>query len=514
MRRYRITTLAAAVVMAASVAACSSSSKSGTESHTTSTVPSADALLEVTGNRPVATLDDRFASYNVEMVTVVGGSFWAPYGSDKSKAERPPIDLSSARLRNLAKALGPAYIRVSGTWANATYFDPTGKPGEAAPEGFSSVLTGDQWRGVGSFADAVDGEIVTSYPSSPGAFDANGVWKPDEAKKRLAFDKANHIPVVAAELFNEANLPVNMPTGYTAADYTRDFGTLAEVAQREDPGLKLVGPSATNDVQQMVVPTTMTAEDMARGVGPQLDAFSYHFYPKMSQRCGGKGTPALGLEASYLDEIDSTRDFYTSLRDRYAPKAPMWVTETAQASCGGDPWSADFVDVIRLVDTFGKLSDSSGNVVFHNTLVGSDYAYLSEDGFATHPDYFAAVLWHRLMGPKVLTPGASKSKDVTVYAQCTPGSKNAGATYTLINTSPDAARTVRPATATKTTVYQLTGKSLDSPTVELNGKTLAANDDGTLPAMTGRPSAAASPIELPPASVTFIVDPTRVPACQ
>lgn len=313
MRRYRIITLATAVALTASVAACSSSSKNSGGSHTTSTVPNADAVLGVTGNRPTATLDDRFTSYNIEMVTVVGGSFWAPYGAKESKAERPPIDLGSTRLRNLAKALGPAYIRVSGTWANATYFDPTGKAGEPAPEGFNSVLTGDQWRGVGSFADAVGGEILTSYPSSPGAFDADGVWKPDEAEKRMAFDKANHIPVVAAELFNEANLPVNMPADYTAADYTRDFDTLAEVAQREDPSLKLVGPSATNDVEKMVVPTTMTAEDMVRGVGSKLDAFSYHFYPKMSQRCGGKGTPATGLEPSYLDKIDATRDFYTDL---------------------------------------------------------------------------------------------------------------------------------------------------------------------------------------------------------
>jgi hypothetical protein len=35
---------------------------------------------------------------------------------------RPPIDLSNARLRTLAAALGPAYVRVSGTWANTVYF--------------------------------------------------------------------------------------------------------------------------------------------------------------------------------------------------------------------------------------------------------------------------------------------------------------------------------------------------------------------------------------------------------
>jgi hypothetical protein len=30
--------------------------------------------------RPIATIDPRFQSYNVEMVEVTGGRFWSPYG--------------------------------------------------------------------------------------------------------------------------------------------------------------------------------------------------------------------------------------------------------------------------------------------------------------------------------------------------------------------------------------------------------------------------------------------------
>ena len=47
--------------------------------------------------------------------------------SDKY-AYRAPIDLTNARLRKLAAALAPAYVRVSGTWANATYFAGFGPP--------------------------------------------------------------------------------------------------------------------------------------------------------------------------------------------------------------------------------------------------------------------------------------------------------------------------------------------------------------------------------------------------
>jgi len=41
---------------------------------------------------------------------------------------RRPIDLSNARLRTLAATLGPAYVRVSGTWANTTCFQDSDKP--------------------------------------------------------------------------------------------------------------------------------------------------------------------------------------------------------------------------------------------------------------------------------------------------------------------------------------------------------------------------------------------------
>lgn len=54
---------------------------------------------------------------------------------------RPPIDLTNARLRKLAAALGPAYVRVSGTWANTTYFAETDHAPAKLPDGFGSILT-------------------------------------------------------------------------------------------------------------------------------------------------------------------------------------------------------------------------------------------------------------------------------------------------------------------------------------------------------------------------------------
>jgi hypothetical protein len=84
--------------------------------------------IDPTNMTRVGTVDERFQSYNIEMVEVTGGRFWKPYGPEPAAAGtdlyayRPPIDLNNIKLRKLATALAPAYLRVSGTWANSTYF--------------------------------------------------------------------------------------------------------------------------------------------------------------------------------------------------------------------------------------------------------------------------------------------------------------------------------------------------------------------------------------------------------
>src|SRR6266567_8655560 len=120
----------------------------------------------------IGTVDKRFQSYNIEMLEVTGGRFWKPYKDSESgsatKANpdlyqyRPPINLGQARLRKLAAALGPVYLRVSGTWANTTYFHNVDGPAPTTPPtGFNGVLTRAQWKGVVDFAHAVNAEIIT-----------------------------------------------------------------------------------------------------------------------------------------------------------------------------------------------------------------------------------------------------------------------------------------------------------------------------------------------------------------
>lgn len=485
----------------------------GNDSHGSTTDPAtvdADRMLVTVGDEVVAQLDERYQSYNIEMVEVTGGNFWPPYEAGGAKVYRPPIDLGSERLRNLARALGPTYIRVSGTWANSTYFDAEGTSGGVAPAGFQGVLTRDQWSGVGDFADAVDAEVVTSFASNTGVRDADGVWLDDQARALMRFSVDNSVPLVAAEFYNEPSLNIGVPAGYDAASFIRDFATFESAVEEEMPELQIVGPGAVDDVTPLVLEPSLRAPEVLDGVSPTFDKFSYHFYPKVSERCGSTEGPDIALTEEFLSRVEVDKSYYEGLRDTYEPDAPMWITETAQAACGGDRWAATYRDVIRYVDTLGRLADGDGDVVFHNTLAASDYGLIDEDGFEPRPNYWAAVLWSRLMSPTVLEADETEPiAQLSTYAHCTPDAGEPSITYAVVNSSATQTRTVATAGATAT-VYRLTG-DLDSSEISLNGALLAANEDGTLPPLEGE--TVEVPIEVPAASVVFVVVPTDLDTC-
>ena len=303
----------------------------------------------------VGTVDERFQSYNVEMVEITGGRFWKPYrsppdakpapssrsGSDpptKSDSNlfqyRPPIDLTQPRLRKLAAALAPAYLRVSGTWANSTYFSDSDDV-SSPPAGFNGVLTRRQWRTVIDFAQSVGARIVTSFAISAGTRDATGAWKQDQAHRLFSFTHSSGGKIAAAEFMNEPDLAAigGAPAGYDPAAYGRDFRIFDAFLKQTSPKTMILGPGTIGE-------TALASDLFAAAAGPDLDVVSYHYYGALSERCNGNHTPQVALSEDWLRGTDRAQTFYRDLRDRFEPGKPVWLTETAEAACGGNPWAS------------------------------------------------------------------------------------------------------------------------------------------------------------------------------
>ncbi len=397
----------------------------------------------------VATIDERFQSYNIEMVEVTGGRFWKPYASKAATAAapnanqpvgmdpslyeyRPPIDLGNARLRKLAAALGPAYLRTSGTWANTTFFQDTDAPASTTPpEGFKAVLTRAEWKGVVDFANAANAQIVTSFAFSAGTRDASGIWTSAQADKLLAFTQASGGRIAAAEFMNEPTFASmgGATAGYDAKAYARDLAVFKPFLKAKSPGTLLLGPGGVGE-GSLLAPASMktiASADILAATGPVFDAISYHSYGAISARCAvGPGAaagikPEAALSEEWLARSEKIESFYAGLRDKYEPGKPLWNTETAEAACGGDRFAATFLDSFRYLNQLGILARRGVQVHMHNTLASSDYGLLDEKTYAPRPNYWAALAWRKFMGTTVLDPGPSAAPGLHLYAHCLRG---------------------------------------------------------------------------------------------
>lgn len=492
----------------------------------------------------IGTISERFLAYNVEMLEVTGGRFWKPYKDMQAQAKkqspqpesgstpagmnpnlyeyRPPIDLSNPRLRKLAAALGPTYVRVSGTWANTTYFyDANGPVPQKPPKGFSGVLTRKEWKGVVDFSNAVNAKIITSFATSPGTRDANGVWTPNQARQFLAYTKSIGGDIAAAEFMNEPTAAEmgGAPKGYDAAAYARDIRVFRPFLKQTAPDILFLGPGSVGEGGVLSLPSGtgfIQSEDLLKATGPIFDAFSYHLYAAVSERCASMGpasqtTAGAALSQGWLARADKINAFYAGLRDRFDPGKPLWITEIADAACGGNPWASTFLDTFRYLDWHGRLAQQGVQVIMHNTLASSDYGLLDENTFAPRPNYWAALLWRKLMGATVLKPGASPTPNLHLYAQCLPNVPG-GVTLLAINTDRNAPQTLD--VSANSERYTLTAPEMEDSRVYLNGKELELGADDSIPSLTGVLTHSGS-IALPAASITFLaIAEANNPSCR
>jgi hypothetical protein len=495
----------------------------------------------------IGTVDERYQSYNVEMLEVTGGRFWKPYkdirtspakhsgpaagqsGADVEPAGmspglyqyRPPIDLANPRLRSLARALAPAYVRVSGTWANTTFFTDQDPPPKSPPKGYGGVLTRRQWLGAIGFSRAVDAPIVTSAPNGVGTRGADGLWRPDQTRRWLAFTKAHGGVIAAAEYFNEPTLASmgGAPAGYDAAAFGRDFKVFDAFMRKEFPAVKLLGPGSVGEANASWAVASggygdikvLPAAALAASTG-DADAFSYHHYGAASQRCAAMGhqtSADQALSEDWLGRTDVTLAYYRAVRDKAMPCKPFWNTETADAACGGNPWAGSFLDTFRYLDQLGRLARQDVKVVIHNTLASSDYGLLDEHTYEPKPNYWGALLWRRLMGTVVLDAGPSR-EGLHLYAQCLRGQAG-GVALLAINNSRSATTSIDlPGPSLR---YTLSADTLTSTSVQFQGQPLRLLANDRLPVLKGRPSAADRQ-DLAPSTITFFALPSAAnPAC-
>ncbi len=446
----------------------------------------------------IGEVDAKYQSVNVEMCEVVGGDFWIPYhlldpekvkagGFAALKREIPPINLYDKKLRTLASALGPMYIRVSGTWANSTYFQDNNEPKLAtAPAGYENVLTRKEWKGVIDFCKTTDSKLVTSFAISEGIRDQQGNWTSAQIEPLINFTKSIGGEIYAAEMFNEPSHASHgsAPKGYDAAYYAKDFTAFKKYVGSALPEMKIMGPGSTGEGGIIPIDESMSTDKIMTAVPkPDFEIFSYHFYGGISKRCMGQLTTENALTNDWLNRTELGLKFYEDARNKYQPNAPIWLTETAEAACGGNPWAATYVDCFRYLEQLGRLAKKEVQVVMHNTLCASEYALLDQDTHDPRPNYWAALLWSKLMGTKVYDASFSV-EGLDIFVHSLKNSKE-GVAVLLVNPGNSEKSIAIPANAEQY-LFTADGENLQTKTVKLNGEILKLKADNALPQIKGK----------------------------
>ena len=479
-------------------------------------------------------VDERLVSYNVEMTEVTGGTFWKAYTDAQvdGTEEFPlianwqdmgnlqqwydPIDTKNPRLIKLAKELGTAWVRVSGTWANKTYYDFDGHCKGIVPEGFQNLLTKQQWLNLLDFVKAIDGKLLISIANCPGIHSADEPMPFEQADLLFKTSKEYGVPISAAEFTNEPNLIAlsGLPKGYTAADHARDHDLFGAWLRKNYPECLFVGPCTVGDIDMFGMEGAgggmaagydiVTTEALLGDYKVPMDVFSYHYYNGVSERgqaMGGHWPYSAALTESYLGVAANCARQYTARRDKYVPGGQMWVTESGDAGCGGNTWASTYVDVPRTLNELGEFCTVTDGIIFHNTLASSDYGYLKHGTFDPRPNYFAVLLWNRLMGKTVYDTHEEIREGAHVYCHSRKDGKD-GYVYLIINNSKETTLVDLPTEAVR---YTLNGNGkLRSRTMLLNGRELKLGPNDTLPELSGAYEAAGT-IKLAPGSCTFLV---------
>ena len=484
------------------------------------------------------TVNERLISYNVEMTEVTGGTFWKAYTDaqiDGTEDVPPPdftkgmaamhqwydpIDTTNPRLIKLAKELGSAWVRVSGTWATKTYYDFEGT-GEV-PEGYQNRLTKEQWINLLNFVKAVNGKLLISVANCEGLHSADEPWNPSQAEKIFALSTECGVPIDAVEFTNEPNMMemTGFPKGYTPAHFRRDQDLFHKWVRENYPDCLIVGP-CTCDADALsggkkdssggagiadVMPSCTTG-DLLDGCTEKLDVFSYHYYNGISERMAAM-MPSMYTPASqatseaYLGMAGMCARAFVPYRDKYCPNGEMWVTESGDAGAGGHTWASTYLEVPRELNEFGEFASVTNGVIFHNTLASSDYGYLKHGSFDPRPSYFAALLWTRLMGNTVYATNEPIREGAHVFAHSRKDGKE-GCVYLVINSSMTDTTTVE--LPKETTVYALSGDGkIRSRVMCLNGKPLKLDENDELPALEGKVHEAGN-YEIEPCGCVFFV---------
>ncbi|KAK7275555.1 hypothetical protein RIF29_16674 [Crotalaria pallida] len=255
-----------------------------------------------------------------------------------------------------------------------------------------------------------------------------GNWNPINALSLMMYTVSKGYNVDSYELGNEL-CSEGVSARVDSVQYAKDMTTLRLIVNRLYPDAstrpKVLGPAGFYGKEWF--------DSFLQHTGPGvLDGVTHHIYNL------GAGVDKNLInkvqDPFYLSQFAQTfKDVSEAVKD-FTPWAGPWVGESGGAyNSGGKDVSDTFVNGFWYLDQLGMASTFNHKVYCRQALIGGNYALLNTTTFIPNPDYYGALLWHRLMGKSVLSISHEGSPYLRTYAHCSK--KGPGITVLLINMS-------------------------------------------------------------------------------
>ncbi|XP_059635188.1 heparanase-like protein 3 [Cornus florida] len=465
------------------------------------------------------------------------------------------LDLKNNIFLNAVKAFSPLKIRLGGTLQDKLIYETEDHRQPCIPFasnasemfGFSEgCLPLSRWDALNTFFEKSGAVIIFGLNALTGrsikSGSALGPWNFTNAESLIRYTVKKNYSIRGWELGNElsgSGVGVRIAADRYASDTIALQNIVQDIYKSAEIKPQIIAPGGFFDgvwFKEFIDKTTKS-----------LDVVTHHIYnlgPGVDEHLIDKI-----LDPSYLDGEANTFSKLQSTIKNSSTSATAWVGEAGGAyNSGHNLVTNAFVFSFWYLDQLGMSSAYDTKTYCRQSLIGGNYGLLNTTTFVPNPDYYSALLWHRLMGRNVLSTSFSGTKKIRAYAHCAKESQ--GITLLLINL--DNSTTVEakisftgtwklrhkhskhrshshrknvirlPPRGTKKSgmareEYHLTAKdgNLHSQTMLLNGNILAVNSSGDIPPLEPVNVNSWEPITVAPFSIVFAHIPSVVhPACR
>ncbi len=363
----------------------------------------------------IGEVSPEYLSVAIDLAIIVEGAWWQ---------DEDVLQLNHPDLMAAAKLLSPAWIRIGGTEADNVYYQSNNNiSSDYRPFGYGSTIRPEAFYQLQQLLDYSNNQLMYTLNAGPGPR-RDGEWKEYQLANLIMDFPFLFAAPSLFELGNEIGsfwFSHGFEEQISWETYGQNYEDAKDYLQQLNPNYLLAGPANAFWPYLGEPGSTLFGSSFEFLEQHKPDIFTWHYYPSQSKRCPIRtltNTVSALLDPGLYTETHRQAAWVQEQINTLSPQSKLWLGESGPAQCGGQPQISDrFVNSLWWLSHLGIMAQYGNEVVIRQSLIGSDYGLLQHDDFSPNPDFYASVLWKKLMGEKVLKV-SSNDQRLMAFAHC------------------------------------------------------------------------------------------------